>query len=144
MAILSKKQLLGLLLKAVDASGWQVLVLDSDKPFGMRLFRNDEKGFDIYIYIWNCTHGGGKARAKDEYRIQFTGVVPTIHVGATTLLLGWHDGYEVFAGWDITRHSGQDSESPSAQVKEVALANAHTNAFSIHRRNNRHYRKLLL
>jgi len=100
------------------------------------VFRGDERSFNLCVYIWNCTHGGGSARAKDEYRIQFTGVVPEIHAGEVTLLLGWHDGYGVFVGWDINKHNGQDSKSPSAQVKEDALINSHGHAFSIHRRHN--------
>lgn len=133
---LTKKQLLNLLLQSVEESGWQSLVASAIHPFHLRVFRGDERGFSLRIYIWNCTHGGGSARAADEYRIQLTGVVPELHPGEITLLLGWHEGYGVFVGWDITRHSGQDSKSPSAQVKEEALANAHTHAFSIHRRHN--------
>lgn len=133
---LTKKQLLNLLLQSVGESGWQSLVASATHPFHLRVFRGDERGFSLRIYIWNCTHGGGSARAADEYRIQLTGVVPELHPGEITLLLGWHEGYGVFVGWDITRHSGQDSKSPSAQVKEEALANAHTHAFSIHHRHN--------
>jgi putative restriction endonuclease len=133
---LTKKQLLNLLLQSVGESGWQSLVASATHPFHLRVFRGDERGFSLRIYIWNCTHGGGSARAADEYRIQLTGVVPEHHPGEITLLLGWHEGYGVFVGWDITRHSGQDSKSPSAQVKEEALANAHTHAFSIHHRHN--------
>ena len=136
VAALPKKQLLDLLLRAVNEGGWRALVASSAHPFLLRLYRDDERGFGLRIYVWNCTHGGGKNRAADEYRIQFTGVVPKKHSGEITLLLGWHDGYQVFAGWDISRHSGQDSKSPSAQVKEDALANAHVHAFSIHRRHN--------
>jgi putative restriction endonuclease len=132
----SKKYLLNLLLQSIDEGGWRALVLSTSHPFRLRVFRGDERGFDLCVYIWNCTHGGGAARAKDEYRIQFTGVVPEVHAGEVTLLLGWHDGYGVFAGWDITKHNHQDSKSPSAQVKEDALANAHGHAFSIHRRHN--------
>lgn len=132
----SKKNLLNLLLHAVDESGWRALVSTVSHPFLLRVFRGDTCGFNLRTYIWNCTHGGGAARAKDEYRIQFTGVVPNVFPGEVTLLLGWHDGYGVFVGWDITKHSGQDSKSPSAQVKEEALANAHQHAFSLHRRHN--------
>lgn len=135
-ALLTKKHLLNLLLHAIDEGGWRSLVAIASHPYLLRAFRGDERGFNLRIYIWNCTHGGGSARAKDEYRIQFTGVVPETHPGEITLLLGWHDGYGVFIGWDISKHSGQDSKSPSAQVKEDALANAHTHAFSIHRRQN--------
>lgn len=135
-APLAKKHLLNLLLRAVDEGGWRSLVASATHPFLLRVFRGDERGISLRIYIWNCTHGGGSARAEDEYRIQLTGGVPKIHPGQVTLLLGWHDGYGVFVGWDITKHSGQDSKSPSAQVKEDALENAHTHAFSVHRRHN--------
>ena len=93
---LSAKELFELILQSVDESGWQSLILDTKKPFRLRLFREENKGFDIKAYIWNCTHGGGKARAKDEYRVQITSVVPSISSNEATLLLGWHSGYGVF------------------------------------------------
>lgn len=133
---IDKKQLLSLLLRSVDEAGWKALVASSTHPFFIKAYRDDERGFGFHVYIWNCTHGGGAKRADDEYRIQFTSVVPELHPGEITLLLGWHAGYQVFVGWDISKHSGQDSKSPSAQVKEEALINAHTHAFSVHRRNN--------
>lgn len=136
MSLLSPKQLFEQILQAVDESGWQTLVLDARKPFQLRIFQPDERGFDVRAYIWNCTHGGGKARAKDEYRVQLTGVVPGSVPGQITLLLGWHTGYGVFVGFDIRRHEGQDSNSPSIQVKEETLQSAHTHAFAIHHRHN--------
>ena len=136
MSPLNPKQLFERVLRAVDDSEWQALILDSHKPFRLRVFRGDEKGFDVCIYIWNCTHGGGAARAKDEYRVQLTGVIPSTVDGETTLLLGWHSGYEVFVGFDIKKHDGQASQSPSIQVKEETLQSAHTRAFAIYRRQN--------
>lgn len=136
MSPLSLKQLFERVLRAVDDSGWQALILSSRKPFRLRLFRGDEKGFDVRIYLWNCTHGGGAARAKDEYRVQLTGVVPSEAIGEVTLLLGWHSGYEVFVGFDIKKHVGQASQSPSIQVKEETLQSAHTRAFAIYHRQN--------
>ena len=70
----------------------------------------------------------------DEYRIQLTGVVPSLDPQVTTLLLGWHAGYEVFVAFDIDRHSGQASSSPSIQIKEETLSQAHQNAFAHYRR----------
>lgn len=134
MSPLSLKQLFERVLRAVDDSGWRAIVLDSRKPFRLRLFRGDEKGFDVRIYLWNCTHGGGSARAKDEYRVQITGVVPSEVIGEVTLLLGWHSGYEVFVGFDIKKHVGQASRSPSIQVKEETLQSAYSHAFSIYHR----------
>ena len=136
ISTLNKKQLLEQILNAVDLSGWRSIVLDDNKPFHLRIFRNDEKGFNVNIYIWNCTHGGGSARAKDEYRVQLTSVVPNLVAGESTILLGWHGGYGVFVAFDMTKHDGQDSSSPSIQIKEDTLQNAHAHAFAIYRRSN--------
>lgn len=134
--ILSQRALLDLLIRSIEASGWQVLVTSSVKPFELRLFRSESKGPTLCIYIWNCTHGGGEKRAADEYRIQFTRVVPQEHLNSITLLLGWHSGYEVFAAWDIGHHKGQDSQSPSAQLREEVLSQAHSKQFSVGTRAN--------
>lgn len=133
---LTQKQLLDQILSSIEESGWKAFIIDARKPFRLRIFRGDEKGFDVRIYIWNCTHGGGSARAKDEYRVQLTGVIPSIVANETTLLLGWHAGYGVFVGFDMNKHNGQASNSPSIQVKEDTLQNAHSNAFSIYNRQN--------
>src|ERR1035438_9597907 len=133
---LNTEQLLKQVLRSVDESGWRSLILDSNKPFRLRLFRGDERGLDVCVYIWNCTHGGGAARAKDEYRVQLTGVVPVLAHEGTTLLLGWHSGYGVFVGFDIRKHQGQSSHSPSIQVKEETLIGAHSHAFAIYYRQN--------
>jgi len=133
---LTQKQLLDQILSSIYESGWKAFIIDEQKPFKLRIFRGDEKGFDARIYIWNCTHGGGSARAKDEYRVQLTGVMPGIGANETTLLLGWHSGYGVFVGFDMNKHNGQASHSPSIQVKEDTLQNAHSHAFSIYNRQN--------
>lgn len=134
--LLSPKQLFERVLRAVDESGWRALIIDAKKPYRLRVFRGDDKGFDVLIYLWNCTHGGGAKRAKDEYRVQVTGVVPNLAANETTLLLGWHSGYEVFVGFDMHKHNGQASQSPSIQVKEDTLQRAHVHAFAIHHREN--------
>jgi len=134
--ILSPRALLDLLIRSIEESGWQMLVADPVKPFEFRIFRGEIRGPVLRVYIWNCTHGGGSARAEDEYRIQITGVVPREHGGEITLLLGWHSGYEVFAAWDIGHHAGQDSSSPSAQIREEVLKQAHTKRFAVGTRAN--------
>ncbi|QOZ82008.1 MULTISPECIES: HNH endonuclease [Chromobacterium] len=133
---LSPQKLFETLLSAVDKSGWNVIILNSKKPFKLRLYQDDNKGFDVEFYLWNCTHGGGRARAIDEYRVQLTGTMPCIAKNAVTLVLGWHSGYEVFVGFDINRHSSQSSKSPSIQVKEDVLQRAHKKAFSTYSRLN--------
>jgi len=135
-APLGKSELLDRVLSAVESSGWRVLVVERSHPFLLRLFRREEQSFlNLRVYIWNCTHGGN-TRAKDEYRVQLTGVVPETGKDETTLLLGWHEGYGVFVGFDIRKHKGQSSASPSIQIKEGALLNAHNHAFSAYDRAN--------
>ncbi|MBI5637834.1 MAG: HNH endonuclease [Nitrospinae bacterium] len=135
----SKKDLFSIILSAIDAGGWKALIVEKNHPFFLKAIKrqgSEQDNLNLRIYIWNCTHGGGAARSKDEYRVQLTGVVPKDKEGETTLLLGWHDGYQVFAGFDITRHAGQSSASPSIQVKEHTLINAHQHSFSLYERSN--------
>jgi putative restriction endonuclease len=133
-----KAELLDVLLDAVRESGWQCVVTEHQHPFGLSIFRADDPIIRLRVYIWNCTHGGGAARARDEFRIQFTprAQTPKLHSGETTVLLGWHDGYSVFAGWSIVHHAGQAGSSPSAQVKESTLAAAHTKTFATQLKRN--------
>jgi len=133
---LPKPELLDRLLAAIEAAGWQTLIVERSHPFLLRLFKREEQGFlNVRIYVWNCT-SGGRNRPADEYRVQLTGVVPHAATGETTLLLGWHEGYGVFVGFDIRKHKGQASASPSIQVKEASLLNAHNHAFSAYERAN--------
>jgi putative restriction endonuclease len=136
VAKLSKDALLNQVISAVAAGGWQALIVDATHPFLIRVFRDDQPDLDVRVYIWNCTHGGGAARAKDEFRIQFTGTVPTRHKGEQGVLLGWHAEKGVFVAWDLSRHEGQASSSPSAQVKEAALDGASDRSFAIHVKEN--------
>ncbi|WP_082028791.1 HNH endonuclease [Xanthomonas sacchari] len=133
--MLNAKELLGLLVESLRQAGCGVYVYDEAKPFGIRVSRPSGEISDIRVYIWNCTHGGGRARPENEYRIQFTGVVPAQHQDATTLLLGWHE-IGVFAAWDIRKHENQDSGSPSAQIREDVLQNAYRNGFAVGERGN--------
>lgn len=90
----------------------------------------------ILLYIWNITHGG-KNRSADEYRIQVTGVESIdLLPGTTTLILGYYEGTNVFAGWDATRHAGKVSFSPSLQVREDHLLAANLNGVSLYPKSN--------
>lgn len=135
-ALLSKVDLLSRVLSAVGSNGYQAIIANRSHPFLLRVFKPDEQTFvNLRVYVWNCTHGG-KNRAEDEYRVQLTGVVPQVQQGEKTLLLGWHEGYGVFVGFDITKHAGQDSASPSIQVKQDTLLSARVRAFSAYDRAN--------
>lgn len=136
MATLNHKALLNLVVDSIAEGGWSCLIIDDNKPFRLRVFRQEGQGFDVSLYLWNCTHGGGAKRASNEYRIQLTGTVPQQMPDIITVILGWHAGYGVFSGFDIERHSGQNSQSPSIQVKEETLKGAHQKAFSVSQRQN--------
>lgn len=120
---LSKDELFSIVLKAISDSGWEAKVLQGTHPFQL-LISHDDVSEKIRIYIWNITHGGGAARAADEYRIQITGV-DRIETGTTfrTLLLGWDERHEVFAGWNAGRYE-TFGYSPSLQVKDGTLSSA--------------------
>lgn len=135
MTQLTKPELLGNVLQGLRDSGWIPVVAQDKHPFLIRAASPDRDSFDLRVYIWNCTHGGG-GRAADEFRIQVTNAVPHIHPKEVTVLLGWHDGTQVFAAWDIKAHDGQDSSSPSAQVKEGTLEAAHDKAFATQVKDN--------
>ncbi|MCC5049461.1 HNH endonuclease [Xanthomonas campestris] len=134
--LLRANELLEVVRSSIDSSGWSHYIHDAQKPFGFFLERSGRERVDIRVFIWNCTHGGGSARAADEFRIQFTNTVPRYYPEETTLLLGWHDGYGVFAAWNIGMHQGQDSGSPSAQIREEVLRAAYNDGFAVGERGN--------
>jgi len=134
MAQHRKHDLLELIVKSIRDSGWNVLYLASieEHPFRLQIYREDES-YKVRIYIWNLTHGGGAARPIDEYRIQVTGI-DTNHFeqvpGEKTLILGWWDEGQVFAGFDVRKHAGPLGNSPSIQIRRECLQQAVTNIFS--------------
>ena len=124
-ARLSKQQLLEKVTTAIKGCGWQYLLLNTKHPFRLRIFRNHET-FTIKAYIWNLTHGGGKARPADEFRIQITGITQfETEVEGKTLILGWWNQAGVFAGFDFRKHWGTLGASPSLQIREAFLEEAY-------------------
>ncbi len=125
VARLSKGDLLGRVLDALDESGWTYLVESASHPFVLYISRGGS-AFRARIYVWNITHGGGAARARDEYRIQVTSGVDRFDPAGVdrTVILGWWEQGSVFAGWDVSKHFGPLGSSPSFQVLEGTLQSA--------------------
>ncbi len=124
---MSKAELFEVVVNAVGESGWNVLYIapPSTHPFHMQIYRGEE-GYRLRIYIWTLTHGGGRARPADEYRIQITGVDQIqATAGEKTLLLGWWEKRGVFAGFDVRRHSGPLGRSLSIQIRRPCLERWH-------------------
>jgi putative restriction endonuclease len=130
MSHLSKNELFDIVTQAISDSGWEARVLGRIHPFQFLISR-DEVTENIRVYIWNITHGGGSARAADEYRIQLTGV-DGIETGARyrTLLLGWDMRHRVFAGWNASRYETFGA-SPSLQVRDGILRSASQQGLAI-------------
>lgn len=132
MAKHRKFDLLNIIVQSINDSGWNVLYVRdiSQHPFVLKIYNNEESHL-LRIYIWNLTHGGGAARAADEYRIQITGADHFEQkTGEKTIILGWWGPVGVFAGFDFTKHTGKLGFSPSIQIREEFLRKALINGFS--------------
>ncbi|MFH1523339.1 MAG: HNH endonuclease, partial [Chloroflexota bacterium] len=131
MARHNKYDLLEQIVKAISDYGWNVSYVENidEHPFRLLIYNGDES-FRVRVYIWHMTHGGGKARPKDEYRIQITGVDHfDITAEEKTIILGWWKEAGVFAGFDVRKHLGKLGSSLSFQIREDALRKAYINGF---------------
>lgn len=134
-----KQGLLARVQEAIHASGWQMIFENDEHPCSVRAFRGNET-IRMLVYIWRLTRGGPPGvRPPGEFRIQLTGVEAPLQTGAgfATLLLGWHERLEVFAGFDISRRPQVWGASPSVQIQETALQGAALKGFDFHRRATR-------
>ncbi len=132
MAKHRKYDLLDIIVQSINDSGWNVLYISdiSQHPFLIKIYKNEDS-YLLRVYVWNLTHGGGAARAIDEYRIQITGADHfEQNEGEKTLILGWWGEVGVFAAFDFTKHTGKLGFSPSMQIREEFLRKALINGFS--------------
>jgi len=79
------------------------------------------------VFLWTITPGGGPpgTRPSHERRIQITAArqFPLL-AGYRTLIGGWSPEFEVYAFWDVRRHSRYSKNSPSFQVNARTLETA--------------------
>ncbi|HPG40541.1 MAG TPA: HNH endonuclease [bacterium] len=127
--IYKKKDLLFFVSQAINDCGWNIIYLNDEHPFKVKIF-NQNNNFLVKIIIYNITHGGGYKRAANEYRIQFKEPSIEYETGFLTLILGYYDILQVFAGFDISKHLGTPGYSSSFQIKEETLEKASINGFS--------------
>jgi putative restriction endonuclease len=137
MARLSKNELLDRVVVALESGGWNYLVLSTDHPFDLVVYRGEDR-FRTRVYIWRVTHGGGIARAANEYRIQITSGVTRFDTANVdrTLVLGWWEDIGVFAGFDVSRHLGTLGSSPSLQIHEETLRQAAVDLIATYRKSS--------
>lgn len=128
---LPKTELLHELVLAAQESGWNVIFLTDVHPFRLRISKGDEH-YTVCIYIWNITHGGGRNRPENEFRVQITGIDDRFRPepAGKTLILGWWGETGVFAGWDYNFHQGPLGSSPSLQIRREYLEAAHQHGFA--------------
>lgn len=136
MALLTKQALLQRVEEGYRADGWNVLYISApnEHPARYRVYR-DDMAFNVRVYIWNVSHGGGAARSTAEYRIQITGLGGNQFLpepDGKTLILGWSEDEQVLAGFDYRRHAGALGNSPSLQIGLAALKSASTQGFAAH------------
>lgn len=132
MANHKKNDLLEAVENAIEQEGGTMNNLDRDThPFVFSLLVNNTN-YDIKLYIWKVTHGGGSKRPKDEYRIQITGVSNFTKDSndQKVLILGWYEELEVFIAFDHSRHTGELGKSPSMQIKEDTINRALVHGFA--------------
>lgn len=97
----------------------------------------------LLLYIWNVTHGGGRERPTDEYRVQLTfpgqaqnqsGAIE-VRPNRKTLVLGRfeREGTEGFVGWDPSRHR-TPGWSASVQVRLQTVDRAVQNGLALQER----------
>lgn len=141
MPQLPKQVLLDKVRLAAERAGWRIVfdTPETPHPFQVRLFK-EEQSYPLIVYIWTLTPGGGgpSVRPGDEWRIQVTGVTPPLIMapGRSTLLLGWHEETEVFAGFDPLRHRWWTGRSPSIQIKESTLLEARQQGLAVYPKGN--------
>lgn len=110
---------------ALSEAGWRI-VLDSPYSSGPNpsrlIVRKGRIIRQLIVYAWNIT-GEGKGRTKNDFRVQATRghegdlVSPP---GYLVMGLGWHEGYEVFGGFNVwIKRTGR--KSPSVHFTRTLL-----------------------
>ncbi len=127
--IFKKKDLLYFVSQAVFECGWNVIYLNDEHPFKVKIF-NETENYFVKIIIYNVTHGGGSKRAANEYRIQIKESTIKQEACYKTLILGYYEALQVFAGWDTLKHLGTPGYSASFQIRAENLEQAFISGFS--------------
>lgn len=136
MGVLSRESLYQKVADSIISNGWTIASLSDVRQLPVRL---EVKKNDIIkvlrIYIWNLTHGGN-TRPEDEYRIQVKVDRFEDETNSTTLILGYLDELDVFAGFDISKHVGKPGWSASMQIKKDYLDQAKAIGISAYGKEN--------
>lgn len=133
MPALTPSELAQSIIDALDESDATAVLTSSVRGHPRRfVVQTGRHLFDLWVYVWTLTHGGGAARPKDEYRIQLTGVQPPLPLNpdGPTILVGYEPNLGCFAGFDLSKHRQFSVNSPSIQIPITTLHEALQHGFS--------------
>ncbi len=125
LALNANESLVESALARIAESGCKIHSAQSAKlPFLFQV-RNENKLFDIRVYLWELA-----PHSKNRYAIQIANVNHFERLrDGKTLVLGWWKDTEVFAGFDVRRHLGKLDTSPFIQIARESLRKAYINGF---------------
>lgn len=120
-----------------EAGSVGIHVADSVAHPRKYLVVRDGQHSSVWVYCWTLTPGG-RPSLPNEYRIQMTSVQSPLQMNPDgyTVLLGYDPVREVFAGYDILRHSTFTSGSPSVQIDDTTLNQALQDGLSFQVKSN--------
>jgi putative restriction endonuclease len=139
MPSITPKQIVEAIKDAFSEVGATAVLISDAQAHPRRFYiSSGEVSFPLWIYIWTLTHGGGKARPRDEYRIQLTSVEPPLLLNpdGPTILIGFEPNLRCFAGFDLSKHKSFSLKSPSIQININSLRAALRDGFAFTRKGN--------
>lgn len=138
MPAVAPERLVSAIASAISESGYSANLVSSLRQHPRRfVVAGPNVNFTLSVYAWTLTFGGRPSLAN-EYRIQMTSVQSPLPVGAygPTVLIGYEPKLNLFAGFDLKRHSKFTSGSPSVQIDRLALQRAEAEGLSFHKKGN--------
>ena len=124
---LSSRQVIdwAILSAITEANGVGLKQAESSAHPRKYLIARDGIETSVWLYCWTLTPGG-RPSLPDEFRIQMTSVQSPLPLNPDghTLILGYEPTRQIFAGYDLTRHSTFTAGSPSVQVRLTTLNDA--------------------
>ncbi len=132
-------QLAQAIINSLEESGASAVLISGRQRHPLKfLVQANSRSFQLWVYVWTLTHGGGAARPENEYRIQLTGVVAPLDLNplGPTVLIGYEPNLQGFAGFDLRKHRRFRPGSPSIQIPITAIQSALQDGLSFARKGN--------
>jgi putative restriction endonuclease len=138
MPAMKARPLTDVLMRALEDAGFSVDLLSAPNANPRKLLvHGAEETLVVWAHVWTLTFGGRRT-LPDEYRVQMTGVRSPLPLNdkGPTVLLGYEPSLQMFAGFDVLRHSTFTPGSPSVQIDIKVVRKAITDGLSFERKGN--------